>query len=114
DQLNHPINNIKVVGTNASRLLRRLSRQKNDSFPAKAIHNGSLPSFLKSIVKALEIKKAIKIGAFLQVLAVALGLLTLIIFVSLSSSDRFGPAQIVLFQAFWAALTALVAALVNL
>lgn len=114
ESLGLAINKVKVVGTNANRLLRRLGREGLPQAPSEVLHDGSAHSFLKSLVSVLDIKFSARATKVLQALAAGLGLAALILFTALSSPDRFGPAQILLFQAFWLALASIIAAIRNL
>jgi hypothetical protein len=100
-----PVNNVKVISSIAGRIFKRYKDKVNETAPAKVLHDGSALSLLKSIAAAGSLTFGIRLAQIIQTAGIGLGLIGLIVLVFISRATLAGSLQIILFQAFFAAVS---------
>lgn len=110
DLFDLPRDNIKVMAANASHVYIESVKRNTDCVPpAGIVFNGSLPSYLDSLLGVARLNLSIRLSTLIQCIAVLLGVLLLGVISLISGLSSITPLHVLVFEVFWLAAVNIVA-----
>jgi hypothetical protein len=98
-----PVNTVRVVGSNVTKVLEHLSETPTEKEDAQVIHNGSALAYLRSICAAYSLSELANFINVLTVVGMTVGMVLLFVFALVSNGIN--PFAALLYQLIWTAFS---------
>ncbi len=105
DSFGIPVNGVKVIGVLAGRIFKRYRDKVRQTAPARVLHDGTSYSLFKAVAASAALSSGIRAAQVIQIIGAGLGLMGLLVLVFLTREQLAAPLYVILFQAFWAAVS---------